>query len=280
MIDPREYPIEVYQQIRNEGRLILTDYPVHPKARDFSASSHMRRLVARFEAERAKYESTIISFLRHADRLAEIPAQETSPLAPFWRNDWIPGLDAISLYAFVADLKPHTYWEVGSGNSTRFVRRAISDYGLSTRIVSIDPRPRAEIDQLCDEVHRRELENLDLTILDKIQAGDVVFIDNSHMALQNTDVTVFFMEVLGRLPPGTIYGLHDIPLPYDYPDEWAFRWYNETYIFAAYLFGGADGDEIILPCTWCGTGLINLLTPLWSRIDALRGGAAFWMRKS
>lgn len=49
---------------------------------------------------------------------------------------------------------PATYLEVGSGNSTRFARRAITVHGLRTRIVSIDPEPRAVVDELCDEVVR------------------------------------------------------------------------------------------------------------------------------
>ena len=36
--------------------------------------------------------------------------------------------------------------EIGSGNSTKFARRAIRDHRLCTRITSIDPHPRAEID--------------------------------------------------------------------------------------------------------------------------------------
>jgi hypothetical protein len=253
---------------------LVADYPIWPRPRDFGTSPHMRRLVARFESEREKYESTITGFLRHVDRLAEIPAQEVSPIEPFSRNDWLPGLDAISLYCFVADLKPRTDWEVGSGHSTRFVRRAINDYSLSTRIVSIDPHPRAEIDQLCDEVHRQGLENVDLAIFDQAEPGDIVFVDNSHMALQNSDVSVFFMEVLGRFLRNMLYALHDIPLPYDYQADWAFRWYNETYLLAACLFGGADGDEIVLPCVWCGT-LMHVLAPLSSRIDGALARSRF-----
>ena len=36
---------------------------------------------------------------------------------------------------FVATLRPETYFEVGSGNSTKFVRRAIRDHNLNTRII-------------------------------------------------------------------------------------------------------------------------------------------------
>ena len=47
--------------------------------------------------------------------------------------------------------------EVGSGYSTKFARRAIDDHSLRSRITSIDPAPRAEIDGLCDSVIRGPL---------------------------------------------------------------------------------------------------------------------------
>ena len=66
----------------------------------------------------------------------------------------------------------------------------------------VDPFPRVEIDQLCDVVHRVGLEDLDLRVFDELTSKDIVFIDNSHRSFPNSDVTVFFLEVLGRLPKG------------------------------------------------------------------------------
>ena len=37
--------------------------------------------------------------------------------------------------------------------------------------------------------------------------------------------------------------MHDILLPFDYPAEWADRFFNEQYLLASYLLGGAAGDE-------------------------------------
>ena len=51
--------------------------------------------------------------------------------------------------------RPRRFIEIGSGNSTKFARRAIRDHWLNTSIVSIDPFPRSEIDAICDEVVRR-----------------------------------------------------------------------------------------------------------------------------
>ena len=44
------------------------------------------------------------------------------------------------------------------------------------RIVSIDPEPRAAIDNICDEVIRAGLETCDLSIFDQLEAGDILFL--------------------------------------------------------------------------------------------------------
>jgi hypothetical protein len=114
---------------------------------------------------------------------------------------------------------------------------------------------------------------------------DLLFLDNSHRSFPNSDVTVFFTEVLPALQPGTIWGLHDIFLPWDYPEEWRDRFYNEQYLLLSYLLGGADGDEIVLPVLWAShqSRLHGILAPLWAREDLFRDvrmhGACFWMRR-
>ena len=78
------------------------------------------------------------------------------------------------------------------------------DFGLRTRVVSIDPDPRAEVDALCDSVLRSRLADLDPAAFDSLEAGDVLLIDGSHMAFMNSDTAVLFVEVLPRLAPGVI----------------------------------------------------------------------------
>jgi hypothetical protein len=144
-------------------------------------------------------------------------------------------------------LAPKTYLEVGSGFSTRFARRAVTDGALQTKIVSLDPHPRANIAQLCDTIVRQRLEDADLSIFDQLQAGDVVTFDGTHRSFVNSDVTVFFLEVLPRLPRGVLVHVHDIYLPYDYPPGMPF--YNEQYLLASYIVAGGK-LEIVLPNTY------------------------------
>jgi Methyltransferase domain len=148
----------------------------------------------------------------------------------------------------LVEFRPKRFVEVGSGYSTRFARRAIREHSMPTRITSIDPAPRAEIDQLCDSVIRRPLEEVDLCVFDELEPGDILFIDSSHRTFSNSDVTALFMDVLPRLRSGVVVHLHDIFWPYDYPPEWANRYYSEQYLLGAYLLGDrASRVTVLLP---------------------------------
>ena len=44
---------------------------------------------------------------------------------PFWDNGWFPPLDALAIMGLIKKFKPKIYCEIGSGNSTKFARKAI-----------------------------------------------------------------------------------------------------------------------------------------------------------
>jgi len=147
------------------------------------------------------------------------------PPAPRWHQDWFPRLDAAAAYAMVRTLKPRRIVEVGSGHSTRFLARAVADGGLATRITAIDPQPRASIEKLpvewlCMPVQR-------VAAFPALGEGDILFIDSSHQLKPGSDVDFLLNAVLPLLPGGVRVHFHDIFLPDDYPEHWAWRRYNE-----------------------------------------------------
>jgi len=157
-------------------------------------------------------------------------------------------MDAVALYGLLCEFRPRRLVEIGSGHSTRFARRAIKDHSMATKITSIDPAPRAEINELCDECIRTSLEDADLHVFDELEAGDFLFIDSSHRAFPNSDVTVAFMDLLPRIPAGVVVHIHDVFWPRDYPPDWSERYYSEQYVLGAYLLGDAGSRiEILLP---------------------------------
>ena len=169
------------------------------------------------------------------------------PGEPGWLGGAINAIDAALLYYFVASRNPKRYLEIGSGLTTLFAARAKRDHGLQTRIISIDPQPRTEVDNICDEVIRAGLETADLSVFESLEEGDIVFMDGSHRSFMNSDVTVFMLDVLPFLKPGVIIHVHDIHLPYDYPEMFRDWYWNEQYILAAYLLGARDRVKILMP---------------------------------
>jgi hypothetical protein len=223
------------------GVLTFDDYQHRPQPRFGVTTPALPWLMSRLQEQSDHLAMSLDICVAFAADLARIPmiAPEES-LEPRWVNPWMSGLDGAWLYSIVRNRAPALFVEIGSGNSTKFVRRGIDDGNLRTRIVSIDPYPRADIDRLCDTVHRKSLETADFALFEQLTAGDILFFDGSHRALQNSDVTVFFLEILPRLPRGVLIGIHDIFLPFDYPPEWASRIYNEQYMLAVYLLGRQD----------------------------------------
>jgi Methyltransferase domain len=154
---------------------------------------------------------------RYGPDLARIPLASVGPGEPYWGQHYFTGVDAAARYSLIRERRPSRYHEVGSGNSTLFAARAILDGGLSTRVVSVDPQPRAGVDAVCDEVIRAPLEQADPRHMAALEPGDVLLVDSSHCALTNSDVVTFFLEVLPALPAGVLVGIHDVFLPDDYP---------------------------------------------------------------
>jgi len=276
--------IALVRRIRGPAvQRIPIDYRVDPEPRYGHGKPPHALLQQIIERERGAYRDTLRSFLRFEQQLVAIPRTvDTTSTAPFWDNGWFQGIDIVALYSLVALRQPPLYFEIGSGQSTRVVRRAITDQRLSTRIVSLDPEPRSEIDALCDERVRSRLEDCDLDLFRRLAAGDVLFFDGSHRCFQNSDVTVFFLEVLPLLPSGVLVHIHDIWLPFDYAPEFSNRYYSEQYLLAVYLLARrAESLRIVLPNAFVSEDaeLRQVLSHLWDRPElagVVPHGVSFW----
>jgi len=292
----KRYFVWRLDEVGKPQQFVRLEYPVSPEPRYGYGKPAHPELQQLFERDRASYAELLAGLQRFRDNLVGIAADAAGPRGnePVWNNDYFPPLDAMALYGFLCDRKPNIYLEVGSGNSTAFARRAIRDHALGTKIVSIDPHPRAEIDALCDSVVRKPFEQIDPCVLNDLGSGDILFIDSSHRSFTNSDVTVFFLETLPRLKPGILLHIHDIFLPYDYPPEWRGRYYSEQYLLACYLLAdhcGTSRPSIILPNVfvsrdpalsalaskiWTGTPLEPLFARLFPRFGGDLG-VSLWL---
>lgn len=255
------------------------DFPIRPRSRwGYGRPPHRGvEQILDHGADRygAWYQRVVESF----GELSDVPVSE-DPAGIYWDNGWLSVLDALAVYTF-AGRATSTYLEIGSGMSTRFARRGVARGG-GAKIVSIDPEPRDAISRLCDDVIAEPLESVPLTPFDRLGEGDVVFFDGSHRCFSNSDVVVFFLEILPRLAPGVVVGVHDVYLPDDYPPEWDDRFYSEQYVLAAYLLGGHDRTEVLLPMRYCSQReeLAAAASHLWDGFPdgTDHGGSSFWLR--
>jgi hypothetical protein len=119
------------------------------------------------------------------------------------------------------------------------MRQAIKDGSLRTQLTCIDPHPRVEMRRCADEFISAPLEEAEAAaVLDSLTKDDILFIDSSHTVITGGDVNFLFLEVLPRLKPGVLVHVHDIFLPFDYPERWVVeeRWgWTEQYLVHAFL---------------------------------------------
>jgi hypothetical protein len=202
-----------------------------------------------------------------SDKLSAITDDKQNEIDPYWNNGFFSYGDARALYGIVAAYRPRMVVEVGAGNSTKFMRKAINDYGLSTQIISIDPEPRADIKAVSDKIISRNILDIDCDVLTDLRENDIFFIDGSHLAHCGTDVVHQFLNILPKIPRGVFVHFHDICLPYEYMPEYRVRHYNEQHMLASMLLY-SDRWEIVFPVYYL------------YMIKAIEyGGASFWIRR-
>lgn len=193
-----------------------------------------------FAARRASFEAVLDLIDAAAPALEaiarrDLPVEWSGP-TPRFDQAWFPTLDACAAFALVRQWTPARIVEVGSGHSTRFLAAALG----GGAITAIDPAPRADIARLPRvTVVPRTVHNVDPQLFAELRAGDLLFIDSSHILMPGSDVDLLFGRVLPMLPPGVLVHIHDIALPDDYPPAWAWRNYNEQQGVIPLLLSGA-----------------------------------------
>ena len=230
-----------------------------------------------FEARRDSFAGHLAVIERFAPALAAIGG-EAAP-APRWDQSWFPPLDAAAAYAMVRVRRPATIVEIGSGHSTRFLMRAVRDEGRSTRVVAVDPAPRAALPDGVERV-RATLHAAALDIPAMLAPGDVLFLDSSHVLMPGTDVDTALNRIWPLLASGVIVHFHDIFLPDGYPPAWRWRGYNEQLGVAALIAAG--GADILFASRFVATRMADALAAsVVARLKRAAGAveSSLWLEK-
>ncbi|HEX3137794.1 MAG TPA: class I SAM-dependent methyltransferase [Casimicrobiaceae bacterium] len=251
-------------------------WPDRPDIRgiDFNDASHVQILSELFPR-----------FMRDYDYPPTLPVTPT--LASFFGNNpHFSMLDAPALFVLLRAWKPRRIIEVGSGFSTLLMADVNRRFlGREVSISCIDPYPpvflRHGTDGIGHQVERR-VQELPLEHFADLQAGDLLFIDSSHVAKTDSDVNFLFFDVFPRLAAGVLVHLHDIFLPHDYPPDWVLgenRSWNEQYLLRALLMH-SGGFEVLFGCSYAFWSYPALVIAALANPDgAGYGGGSFWMRR-
>lgn len=277
---------QIYRFINPKFQNLFLEYKVDLKPRYGHGKPPHPELLKIIDSNRNKYKD----FLNKAIELKEFiwaikdSSKENDPNKPVWNNGFLPGLDIINIYNLLNEFKPKKYIEIGSGYSTKVAFKAKQEQSLDTELISIDPVPRAEIDDLSDKIVREPFENVDIdAIADELNENDILFVDNSHRILPNSDSMVFYLELLPRLKKGVVVHIHDIYLPYDYPQFMCNRFYSEQYGLAMYLLANPRKYETIMPnyFIYKDKELSKLISPVWQNENLKnieRHGGSYWIQ--
>lgn len=175
--------------------------------------------------------------------LLQFPVMKRSELEFCYDNDFFGAGDAEYLYSMVRRFAPKSVVEIGSGNSTLMVvnavkRNALENPGYRCRHLCIEPYEMPWLERTGVIVLREKVETVDRSIFGTLGAGDLLFIDSSHMIKPQGDVLAIYLEILPALRSGVIVHIHDILTPKDYFPGWILdevKFWNEQYLLEAFL---------------------------------------------
>jgi len=225
---------------------------------------------------------------RFAGWYAEQPfPEEAAPGRRFYlANPSYGHFDAIMLYAMLREARPRRIIEVGSG----FSSAAMLDLnehvlGGAVDFTFIDPDMRRlrpllrEGDAGRVTLVERRVQEVPLETFAALGAGDVLFIDSSHVSKIGSDVNRLYFDVLPALAPGVLIHIHDVAGNLEYPREWfdEGRAWNEQYLLRAFLMHNAAYRIELF------TGWLFNTRHAWFRermpLCARGGGGQLWLRK-
>lgn len=227
--------------------------------------------------------------LNFGSELRAIPLEPASPESYGYRNGFFESGDGEILYSVIRREKPRRIIEVGSGRSTLMAALAVDrniaeDPTYVCDHKCIEPYEMPWLESTGVTVLRQRVESVDLALFDQLEAGDILFVDSSHVVRPQGDVLFEINEIYPRLKPGVLVQIHDIFTPRDYPHRWLItdrRIWNEQYLLEAFLAGNPH-YEVVCALNWLANDHPAMLVdacPVLTEMLPNQPGS-FWMRRT
>ncbi|WP_420430192.1 class I SAM-dependent methyltransferase [Kordiimonas sp.] len=207
----------------------------------------------------------------------------------YWgpKNQSFPFADAAVWSAMLQWIRPKRVIEVGSGFSSAVLfdtQEFWLDYEMD--ITFIQPNPYGINKLLQKQDHQKYtlkqciVQEVETSLFTHLEAGDILFIDSTHVAKTGSDVLFEIFEILPRLAPGVHVHFHDIFDSFEYPQSWiignGWSW-NEQYLLRAYLMNNADYEVQVFNNHY----IPRNLTPRMPHIENFKAnpGGSLWLKK-
>jgi len=204
-----------------------------------------------------------------------------------YANPQFPLADALALLGIMVEAKPRRYVEVGCGHSSCAaidVNEKCLAGGLE--MTFIEPYPDEFLtlvgagSKYAAGLRRAKLQDTPLDLFTSLEAGDILFIDSSHVGKTGSDVLDYMFRILPVLAEGVLIHIHDIFFPFEYPAAWIVdenRSWNEAYLLRAFMAFNA-GFRVLFFSDWfykCRRELVAAAMPLCVR----HRGGSIWIAK-
>lgn len=194
--------------------------------------------------------------------------------------------DAFTLTGMIRKLQPKRIVEVGSGYSSAVILDACQSMSHDCSLTFIEPDPvrlnrllsREEIGRL--EVIEECVQEVPVSVFERLEAGDILFVDSSHVAKIGSDVTHILLRLLPCLKPGVFVHFHDIFFPHSYPLDWIKkgRAWNESLSLRFFL---ACNSQFRVEAfnSYAAFQFRDMFEDLLPDFLDQDGGSSFWIQK-
>jgi Methyltransferase domain len=188
----------------------------------------------------------------YVDEIKEFPLDGNPDSGYHFHNRMFGAGDAEMLYSIIRHSKPRRLIEIGSGYSTLMAKSALDRNraeGYVSEHICIEPYPPSWLEKVkLGNLIQEPVEKVDISVFEKLEANDILFIDSSHVLRTGGDVQFEYLELLPRLKPGVFVHIHDVFLPFEYPISWVRekKWFwTEQYLLQAFLAFNSEFEVVL-----------------------------------
>jgi len=179
----------------------------------------------------------------------------------YLRNGYYSYADGLMLHMMMRQFQPKRIIEIGSGFSSALMldtNERFFENRIDLTFVEPNPERLYSLMKPDDEsrvtVVTKLVQDIDSSCFSELAAGDMLFIDSSHVSKTGGDVNHLYLEVLPLLNPGVLVQIHDVFEGFEYPKEWvcsdqSYFGFNEMYLLRAFLMFN-DAFEIVMFTPW------------------------------